>query len=249
MLGVTIDVDVRPALRTLEGHRSQVRFATAQALTRTAQAGQRGVQRQAQRVFATTRVWWLKQQPTGIRIKGANRNTLTAWVKSGPGAFWAERQEEGGGKRARSSRRIAIPTYRKAGRKPLKAGGFGGAQRRWRSRGQGTSAFDAAWSIVARTTQERKGAQMRVRYNKRTGKPSTVKYPVAWIADSKKVPGQKLLFMKTRKSAKPSLEFVLDPAVQVRPRFGFEAVVVREARRTFARNFQLAAIRAVRTAR
>lgn len=252
MFHLSTHVDIRPALRTLEGHRSQTRFAVAVALTKTAQDAQTGVQRQSQSKFAVTRTWWQKQQPTGIRVRSATKGSWVAYVYSGPKAHWAELQEEGGSKGARSGARVVVPTYKQAAGKPLKQGGFGGRTRRWRSRSRGTSAFDAAMEIVKRTQRTGSARQWLARTGRqlpRSGRAvvGSARYPVAWTKEE--ADGTVLLFMRKTKRAKPTLEFVLDPRVRVRRRWGFEKRVVREALRTFGRNFEAAAAMAVRSRR
>lgn len=84
-------------------------FVTALALTRTAQAVQKAIILRIPRIFKVTKKWWLKQQPTGIKIKPARKGinpTSEVYTK----AHWGLRQEEGGIKTPYTGEHILVPT-------------------------------------------------------------------------------------------------------------------------------------------
>jgi len=89
-------------------HDRQLPFVTALALTRTAQAAQKKVQDDIPKHFKVTKKWWLKQQPTGIRIISAKKKDLTAWVYTD--AYFAPLQEYGGQKTPHKGRALLIPS-------------------------------------------------------------------------------------------------------------------------------------------
>lgn len=91
-----------------DAQKKQIPYATALALTRTAQAAQKDIQEAMPETFAVTRKWWLKQQPTGIKIKRATKAELQADVFTR--AYFAFLQEEGGIKIPFKSRGILVPT-------------------------------------------------------------------------------------------------------------------------------------------
>jgi hypothetical protein len=61
-------------------------------------------------IFNVTKKWWLKQQPTGIKIKPAKKNHLVSSIYTK--AYFANLQEEGGTKRPTKSKNLVIPTKR-----------------------------------------------------------------------------------------------------------------------------------------
>lgn len=88
--------------------KKQVPYATALALTRTAQDVQTHIIKAITSIFNVTKKWWLKQQPTGIKIKSANKKTLHSRIYTD--AYFAELQEHGGTKRPHNNRTMAVPT-------------------------------------------------------------------------------------------------------------------------------------------
>ncbi len=117
---IDVRLDVKELTKSLNDlQRKQIPFATAQALTRTAQDVQKAEVVNVQRVFENKKKWWLKQQPTGIKITPAKKNNLVASIFTN--AFFADLQEEGGTKRPFRGSTLAIPTdnvakrFRKSG--------------------------------------------------------------------------------------------------------------------------------------
>ncbi len=99
--------------------KKQVPFATSRAINDTAVDAQKSIQAAIPHIFDNRKKWWLKQQPTGIKIKFSNKTRLTASIFTN--APFAELQEKGGIKTPKSGGVIAVPTakvakrYRKAG--------------------------------------------------------------------------------------------------------------------------------------
>ena len=91
-----------------ESQKKHVPKATAKALTFTAQDAQTAIQDAIPSRFRVTKKWWLKQQPTGIKIKSATPGNLTAVVYTL--AYFAALQEYGGIKTPHESRTLAIPS-------------------------------------------------------------------------------------------------------------------------------------------
>lgn len=99
----------------------QVPFATAVALTKTAQAAQKKIQEEIPNRFRVTKKWWLKQQPTGVKIEPATKKRL--WARVFTKAYFADLQEEGGTKKPTRGSRLAVPTERVRAKKNRKSGG------------------------------------------------------------------------------------------------------------------------------
>lgn len=102
-------------------HRNQVPFATASALTKTMQAAQKEIQEEIPNRFNVTKKWWLKQQPTGVKIKPATKRQL--WASVFTNAYFAPLQEEGGTKKPFKGGRLAVPTDKVRARRNRKSGG------------------------------------------------------------------------------------------------------------------------------
>jgi hypothetical protein len=92
--------------------RKQVPYATSRAINDTAVQGQDAVIAAIPRVFNNLKKWWLKQQPTGIKVKFSNKQNLHAAVHTS--AYFAQIQEEGGTKQPRRAKNIAVPTAKVA---------------------------------------------------------------------------------------------------------------------------------------
>lgn len=88
--------------------KKQVPFATSRALNDTAVDGQNSVVAAIPHVFNNRKKWWLKQQPTGIKVRFSKKDNLHAAVHTS--AYFADIQEKGGTKSPRSSKNLAIPT-------------------------------------------------------------------------------------------------------------------------------------------
>ena len=123
MLSLNVKSNVKSWTRDLDKiQKRQVPFATARALTWTAQAVQKAIQDRIQRVFENRKKWWLKQQPTGIKIKPAKKTHLIASIYTD--AYFADEQEFGGLKRPHRGRSILVPSD-KVPKSRRKAGGAG----------------------------------------------------------------------------------------------------------------------------
>jgi len=85
-------------------------FVTASALTWTVQAVQKAIILRIPRIFNVTKKWWLKQQPTGIKIKPANYKKINPFAEVYTKAHWGLRQEEGGIKTPYTGAHILVPT-------------------------------------------------------------------------------------------------------------------------------------------
>jgi len=107
---ISVTSNIKEFKKDLKWHeRKPMPFATALALTRTAQAVQKAIILRIPRIFNVTKKWWLKQQPTGIKIKPAKKGispTSEVYTK----AHWGLRQEEGGIKTPHTGAHILVPT-------------------------------------------------------------------------------------------------------------------------------------------
>lgn len=88
--------------------RKQIPYATSRALNDTAVDAQKAIVDKIPSTFANRKKWWLKQQPTGIKVKFSKKTDLTATVHTS--AYFAGIQERGGVKAPKSGRNLAIPT-------------------------------------------------------------------------------------------------------------------------------------------
>ncbi len=113
MIKPTIDdngtlADFERRLTRLE--KKEMPYATAVALTRTVQDAQSSIIQAIPHIFNVTKKWWLKSQPTGVKISPAKKIRLLASVYTK--AFFAELQEEGGIKRPHGGKVLAVPSAR-----------------------------------------------------------------------------------------------------------------------------------------
>jgi hypothetical protein len=109
MMSLSVVSNVRDFTRYLDKvQKKQLPYATARALTKTAQEAQKELQAAMPRTFNVTKKWWLKQQPTGIKIQSAKKADLEAVVYTA--AYFARLQEEGGIKIPFRGRGILVPT-------------------------------------------------------------------------------------------------------------------------------------------
>jgi hypothetical protein len=76
VFSISVTSDVQSTIRQLQVRRDQVPFATALALTRTAQDGQAEIRRQLPSRFTIRTPWVAK----GVRYKPADKRSLTAMV-------------------------------------------------------------------------------------------------------------------------------------------------------------------------
>ncbi|GAB6907260.1 conserved hypothetical protein [Desulfosarcina cetonica] len=99
--------------------KKQLPYATALALTRTAQDVQSYIQDAISGIFNVTKKWWLKKQPTGIKIKSAKKTDKNMFSRIYTEAYFADLQEDGGVKKPHKGRALLIPTNKtpKYGRK------------------------------------------------------------------------------------------------------------------------------------
>lgn len=118
---LSVKVDIKDAARHLDRmQRKQLPFAIARALTKLAQEAQKEIQQEIPKRFNVTRKWWLKQQPTGIKITPATKQKLESSVYTK--AYFAELQEEGGTKRPHKGSRIAVPSDNVKAKKNRRSG-------------------------------------------------------------------------------------------------------------------------------
>jgi hypothetical protein len=193
MLKVEVKVDMS---KLITGFR-QVPFATALALTRTAQDAQLEVRRQLPQRF-TIRNNFVSQ---GIRIVPATKTTLEAAVLSRDD--FMVRQEKGGTKTPKDGRSIAVPENVRVNKR----------------------------GIVTRANRPRQ----------------LLDKPRTFIATIRGVRG---IWQRQTKNRTPlRLLYALVPLVRVRPRFGFEETIRKVVTSRFARQFQVAFLQALRTAR
>lgn len=109
MLSLNVKSNIKEFTRGLTNiQKQQVPFATARALTRTAQACQKDIGEAIPKIFNTTKKWWLKQQPTGVKITPAKKADLEAVVYTR--AYFANLQEKGGIKTPYQGGGILVPT-------------------------------------------------------------------------------------------------------------------------------------------
>ena len=87
--------------------RRQLPFATSTALNKIAIAAQSSITKAIPFIFNNRKKWWGKNQPTGIKVKFANKYELVSAVYTR--AYFANIQEEGGIKTPRSGHKLAIP--------------------------------------------------------------------------------------------------------------------------------------------
>ena len=120
---LSADVNFKGTTRFLNDvQRKQLPFATARALTWTAQDAQRAVIQHIKHRFVNRRAWYGKNQKTGIKIIRAEKKTKVQFAKVYTTAPWAHNQEEGGIRRPNSGKHLAIPTA-KVPRNQWKVGG------------------------------------------------------------------------------------------------------------------------------
>ena len=158
---ISIKVDTRPFERALEGAAKQIPFATARALTLTAQAAQAEL-RNTLAEDLTIRNDWVSK---GIRIVPARKSNLRAEVGSRD-RFMAL-QAEGGWKEGKAGGAVAVPVGARsspksitrpsrwpgkiiAGAKGLKIQLHGGAQGVFQKRGGGRKAMLALQYVLVK---------------------------------------------------------------------------------------------------
>ena len=85
----------------------QLPFAMSSALNTTSVAVQNSIISAIPHIFNNRKKWWGKQQPTGIKVKFANKYELISAVYTR--AYFANIQEEGGVKKPNKGINLAIP--------------------------------------------------------------------------------------------------------------------------------------------
>lgn len=121
-LEMSVQGDVQQMIRHLDRvQRNQVPFVVASSLTRTAQEAQKHIQQAIPNRFNVTKKWWLKQQPTGIKITPATKQRWIAEVYTN--AYFASLQEDGGTKTPFKGSRIAVPSAQVKAAKQRRSGG------------------------------------------------------------------------------------------------------------------------------
>jgi hypothetical protein len=106
---ISVRSNVKEFLRYLDDvQKKQVPFALSRALNDVAIDSQEAAAQRAQEVFQNRKRWWLKQQPTGIKVKFSKKSDLHAKVFTP--AYFSEIQEKGGTKTPKRSGKLAIPT-------------------------------------------------------------------------------------------------------------------------------------------
>jgi hypothetical protein len=109
MLKISVRSNVKQFTKGLTRiQKKQVPFATARALTWTAQDVQKAIVDRIQGAFNVTKKWWLKQQPTGIKVRPAKKTNLSTRVYTN--AHFAKLQEDGGTKRPARAKNLLVPT-------------------------------------------------------------------------------------------------------------------------------------------
>ena len=227
MLGMK--VDMKRLDRMIRNYPSQIRFAAAKALTKTAQQAQEAEIADVDKHFDTTRKWAGKNQPTGIKIKPATKRQLRSRVYTGPKNTWAGRQEFGESKNPRKGTALIIPTYQKSG------GGLGKK--------------DKKWAGIRRETWQ-KAIGKRTAYAKYTSRSMSAvtrsgnqrRYPAVFDTESGAT------FIRRKKNSRPELLFVQKKGAKpATKKWGFRKRVKALAKRNARVNFSIAMRQAVRT--
>ena len=84
--------------------KKQVPYATSLALNAVAVKAQENVQKSIEGKFNNRKKWWLRQQPTGVKVKFTDRrkdNLKKSSVFLGPKNWWGDLQEKGGTKKGK----------------------------------------------------------------------------------------------------------------------------------------------------
>ncbi len=106
---IRLDSNIREFTKWLtEVQKEQVPYATSRALNDTAVDAQNSLVKAVTGIFKNRKRWWLKQQPTGIKVKFSNKRDLAARVHTS--AYFAQIQQDGGVKKPKTAKNLAIPT-------------------------------------------------------------------------------------------------------------------------------------------
>ena len=165
-----IDVDIKSNIKEFKKdlkwyERKAMPFVTALALTRTAQVVQKQLILRIPRIFNVTKKWWLKQQPTGIKIKMAKKGShpvAEVYTK----AHWGQRQEEGGIKTPHTGSHILVPTKAtpKYGRKAGGAKKIIAGKKTLTQKGSPIIKFKSGKQVIARR-KTKKRLPLEIMYN------------------------------------------------------------------------------------
>lgn len=184
---VKVQFDKRAANHVHLWAKKQVRFATAKTLTKVAQHSQEEIQRDIVRRFDTTKQWWKKNTPTGIKIKAATKRNLTAEVFTGSKNDWLYRHEFGKSRKAQK-RSLVIPSYKKKMDSPNKADPkFAGIKPATWKKAVGLSKATEKWGKNTRTAKR--------------------KYPQISMGAKKR--NKQMVFIKRKKTDIPELLFIV----------------------------------------
>lgn len=113
---ITIKVDMKPVQEMLAKAGTEMPFAIAKGLTKTAQDVQSKVIEGLPNRFTLRTGWYKPNTPYGFKIEKATKQNMTAKVFTK--APFMQLQEEGGTKRLPSGKRIAVPFLEQQGRRP-----------------------------------------------------------------------------------------------------------------------------------
>ncbi|MDA9163857.1 hypothetical protein N9N97_03130 [Rickettsiaceae bacterium] len=105
---ISIESNLKKISKQLDHmQRKQLPFATSRALNKIAVVAQDSIIKSIPHIFKNSKVWWRKNQPTGIKVKFSNKYELVSAVYTR--AYFARLQEDGGIKRSRSGKDLAVP--------------------------------------------------------------------------------------------------------------------------------------------
>lgn len=108
---IIVKDNIRDFTRSLSDiQKKQIPFATSRALNDSAVAAQTAIVQGITNKFDNKKRWWLKQQPTGIKVLFSNKAKLRSAIFTN--VYFAKRQEEGGLKTPKNGKNIAVPTIK-----------------------------------------------------------------------------------------------------------------------------------------
>lgn len=87
--------------------KKQVPYATSRAINDVAVDGQNSIVKHITGTFKNIKKWWLKQQPTGVKVKFSNKKNLHARIFTD--VYFGTRQQDGGIKKPKQGKNLAIP--------------------------------------------------------------------------------------------------------------------------------------------
>jgi hypothetical protein len=111
-----IETGLKEVVRALERAEKEIQFATAKALTKSAQDVQAAVIDKLPEQFTLRTGWYKPNTPYGFKIRMATKQDLEAVVYTK--APWMLLHEEGGTKRSAQGKRLAIPFNYRQGSVP-----------------------------------------------------------------------------------------------------------------------------------